>query len=287
MATKVFAVVGGTSGLGSHVVKGLATSSTKVFAAGRTLPASVSTNIQYDKVDVTSIRECISYADSIANDPLVKQHGLSGLVLTAGNMNFSLSRQETTEGVEKTFALNYLSKYAIINRLLPALQKSQDGRVVSVMAGGNGGGRVDADDLQMKNGYNCIKQAITTGVLIDMMTVHLASLHQEPDAPKFFHLFPGLMNTNNPTNANLPFYVTLPLKLVFPILAQNPAVIANDVLSLLRDEEYKPVSKSGLLLHPSLKVQKQYSQLDEVALRERVWKESSVLVEKALAASSG
>ncbi|KAJ3010869.1 UNVERIFIED_CONTAM: hypothetical protein HDU68_001927, partial [Siphonaria sp. JEL0065] len=263
---KVFAIVGGTSGLGASVAKRL---SAMVIAAGRTLPKQQTQNIEYAHVDVTSIRDCVALANRIATDPRVQQHGLSGLVLSAGNMNFSLNRLETDEGIEKTFALNYLSKFAIVNRLLPLLQKSGDGRVVSVLAGGNGGGKIDADDLQMKKGYNCIKQALNTGVLLDIMTVHLASLHQTPNSPKFFHVFPGLMNTNNPTNANLPFYVTAPLKLVLPLIAKDPAVIAKDVTKLLEAPEYEFVSKSGLLFHPGLKIQKQYSVLNDVALRER------------------
>ncbi|KAJ3071313.1 hypothetical protein HDU98_005514 [Podochytrium sp. JEL0797] len=275
---KTFLIVGGTSGLGASVVKSLGSSAT-VYVAGRTLPPSPPPNTIYTSLDVSSIKECLQFADHVAASDQVKEHGLAGIVLTAGNANFALSRRETKEGLESTFALNFLSKFAIINRLMPSLQRVNDSRVVSVMAGGNGG-HFDANDIQMKKGYNCIKQAVQTGVLIDLMTTHLASLHQAPSDPKFFHLFPGIMNTNNPTNANLPFYMTAPLKLLLPLVGRDPDVVAKEVVSLLTSDEYSGVEKSGLLLHPGLKPVKPYSILADKEVSNKVWNECLGLVEK-------
>ncbi|ORY43169.1 hypothetical protein BCR33DRAFT_717903 [Rhizoclosmatium globosum] len=276
-SNKVYCVVGGTSGLGASVVKALSGSGSTVFVGGRTLPSSSSTpssspstSITYKSLDVKSLKQSIAFADFVRTSKQVQENGLAGLVLTAGNFNFALSRSTTTEGIESTLALNALSKLAIINRLLPDLERVPDSRVVSVLAGGNGG-PFKPDDIQLKSNYNCVSQAIQTGVLVDLFTVHLASLNTSPSSPKFFHMFPGLMNTNNPTNANLPFYVTYPLKFVLPILGRSPDTVATEVVTLLQSEEWK--AKSGALVHPGLKTVKPYA---------KVWKECNDLIQEVI-----
>ncbi|KAJ3108595.1 hypothetical protein HK100_003417 [Physocladia obscura] len=302
MQPKVVCVVGGTSGLGAAVAKqlGATLKPVKVFIAGRTLPQNASPEstttltsprFEYARIDVTSMKQCIAFADAVAADPLVKEHGLSALVLSAGNLNFALSRHVTPEGLERTFALNYLSKFAIINRLMPALLRANSARIVSVLAGGNGG-YFDINDIQMQKGsYNCIKQATQTGVLVDLMTVQLSSLYSQPvptslslAPPRFYHFFPGIMNTNNPTNANLPWYITTPLKLILPLVGQNPDVVARTNILPLLETSYLDLSllSSGSLIHPGLKLAKHYDVLKDTSVRERLWEESKNLVDNIL-----
>ncbi|KAJ3193259.1 hypothetical protein HDU82_002878, partial [Entophlyctis luteolus] len=230
------------------------------------------------------MRECARLCDNIAADKRVAERGLHGLVLTAGNFNFALSRRVTDEGLEQTFALNYLSKFLIINRLLPSLKKAS-GSVVSVLAGGNGG-FFDKNDIQMSKNYNCVKQAIQTGVLVDLMTIHLASLYPEStEAPKFYHLFPGLMNTDNVRNANIPAFAAAPLKMfILPLVGRNPSAVAEeDVIPLLlgrsgeggaSGRRYYP---SGGLFHPGLKGVPAYKELVDAETRTRLPCSSSAL----------
>ncbi|KAJ3242426.1 hypothetical protein HDU81_003132 [Chytriomyces hyalinus] len=279
-AVKVYAVVGGTAGIGAAVSRALNGPHAHVIVAGRSAknPAHA--------LDVTSMRQCVRLAREIEADPHVAKHGLSGLVLSAGNLNLGLSRVETDEGVEKTFALNYLSKFALINHLLPSLERAKDARVVSIMAGGNGG-KFDVDDLQMAKGsYNCISQAIGTGAMIDSMTYHLASRNQTPTSPKFFHLFPGVVNTDNPKNAGFPSIIVSLMKIVMPLIARDPNTVAAEVIELLTSEKYTDVAtKSGLFLHPGLGVVPPYKSVLDVAQRERVWNESERILKEALAKS--
>ncbi|KAJ3346980.1 hypothetical protein HDU83_002534 [Entophlyctis luteolus] len=315
-------VVGGTGGLGAATVAALrgsavggASSSSSssssasvlpphshVFVAGRRVDAAaaalfnangktaqMSTEVSFHKLDVTSMQECARLCDNIAADKRVAERGLHGLVLTAGNFNFALSRRVTDEGLEQTFALNYLSKFLIINRLLPSLMKAS-GSVVSVLAGGNGG-FFDRNDIQMSKNYNCVKQAIQTGVLVDLMTIHLASLYPEStEAPKFYHLFPGLMNTDNVRNANIPAFAAAPLKMfILPLVGRNPSAVAEeDVIPLLlgrsgeggaSGRRYYP---SGGLFHPGLKGVPAYKELVDAETRTRVWEESHALAKAAL-----
>ncbi len=65
-------------------------------------------------------------------------------------------REETAEGLEKSFALLLLSPYLLVERLHPLLKKaaSQHGvaRVVNVLSGGMYAQKIHVDDLQSKKG---------------------------------------------------------------------------------------------------------------------------------------
>ncbi|KAI8607067.1 hypothetical protein BC830DRAFT_1159581 [Chytriomyces sp. MP71] len=283
---KVYAIVGGTSGIGGSVANLLWQSArfpreTKLLIAGRRIPPSDThgPNSHYTSLDVTSMKEVRAFAKSVSEDVDVRTHGLSGLVLSAGHLNLAWNRSETGEGIEATFALNYLSKACLVTELAPALSKASNARVVSVMAGGNGG-RFDASDLQMtRNAYNCIHQAVATGALIDIMTYHLAQLNQAPDGPRFYHLFPGIVNTNNPANAGMPAPLFSVLKLVMPLVARSPDTVAKEVLQILQDDAYADVKRSGQFLHPGLKVVKPYPKVLDEAVRGQVWQETLRILE--------
>ncbi|KAJ3376794.1 hypothetical protein HDU80_003748, partial [Chytriomyces hyalinus] len=88
-AIKVYALIGGTGGTGAAVSRALSHPHAQVTVAGRsaTIPAHA--------LDVTSMRQCTRLASEI--DPRMAKHGLSGLVLSVGNLNLGLSRVETDE----------------------------------------------------------------------------------------------------------------------------------------------------------------------------------------------
>lgn len=61
-------------------------------------------------------------------------------------------RQQTPEGLEKSFALLLLGPYILTERLQPLLAKSGDARVVNVSSGGMYSQKIHVDDLQSSRG---------------------------------------------------------------------------------------------------------------------------------------
>jgi NAD(P)-dependent dehydrogenase (short-subunit alcohol dehydrogenase family) len=61
-------------------------------------------------------------------------------------------RQQTPEGLEKSFALLLLGPYILTERLHPLLVKSESPRVVNVSSGGMYSQKIHVDDLQSQNG---------------------------------------------------------------------------------------------------------------------------------------
>jgi NAD(P)-dependent dehydrogenase (short-subunit alcohol dehydrogenase family) len=60
----------------------------------------------------------------------------------------------TADGLEHTFALNYLAPFLLTNLLLDRLTASAPARIVSVSSGAHTAGRLDFDDLQGERKYS-------------------------------------------------------------------------------------------------------------------------------------
>ncbi|KAJ3178890.1 hypothetical protein HK101_010086 [Irineochytrium annulatum] len=201
--------------------------------------------------------------------------GLDGLLMTAGNLNVG-PRRVTKEGIQMTFALNYLSKFVIARLLTPLLmataQPNGRARCVSILSAGNGT-TVDLNDIQVEKGFSFLKQALYDSTLVDMMTDDLARHHTTTDtSPRFIHAFPGMVNTDSVSNANFPWFITWPAKIALPLLASDPRVIAEEVVFMMTDDPW--VDQQGLgkaiLVHPGLRVVGRVKQLEDKAAVEKV-----------------
>ena len=97
------------------------------------------------------------------------QTGLHALILCAGGLNYG-PRRETEDGVEKTFAMNILSRFLLTHELQPLLAKAPQGRVINVLGAGNGSNDINLDDLELRNGFNFIRAASLHATINDLLT---------------------------------------------------------------------------------------------------------------------
>ncbi|KAJ1559324.1 hypothetical protein HK405_011081 [Cladochytrium tenue] len=198
--------------------------------------------------------------------------------MSAGHVNVG-SRKETREGLEMTFALNYLSKFVVTNRLLPSLRRASDARVVYVLAGGNGGA-LEPDDLQLSKSFSFVKAAGASGALVDVLTKRLADEHKASGSgPSFYHVFPGVVNTSNVYSMGLPRPVAFVASLAMGLLGRPVVQAADDVFRLASAAEFAASApekdEHGLFFHAGLaqpKLDAAYSaKLADDELTGRVW----------------
>ena len=57
-------------------------------------------------------------------------------------------REETNEGLEKTFALNHLNYFLLTKLLLDLIKKGKNPRIINVASGAHIGATLDFDNLQ-------------------------------------------------------------------------------------------------------------------------------------------
>jgi NAD(P)-dependent dehydrogenase (short-subunit alcohol dehydrogenase family) len=106
------------------------------------------------------------------------------------------SRKETSEGLERTFALNHLAPFLLTNLLRDRLS---GGRVVTTASDAHKGGRLDLDDLQSQKGYAAMRVYGTSKLCNILFTRELARRAPELHA-NCFH--PGVVRTGFGKNEN-------------------------------------------------------------------------------------
>lgn len=99
------------------------------------------------------------------------------------------SRQETSEGLERTLALNHLAPFLLTNLLLDRLA---GGRVVTTASDAHKSGRLDLDDLQSTRSYSGMRVYGTSKLCNVLFTRELARRHPELRATCFH---PGVVRT--------------------------------------------------------------------------------------------
>ncbi|MGH3821299.1 MAG: SDR family NAD(P)-dependent oxidoreductase [Pseudonocardiaceae bacterium] len=154
-------VTGATDGLGKAVATELARAGAAVLVHGRdddrgkaTL-AEITAVIGNDQLrwyradlaDLDQVRQLAAAvaADTPRLDALISNAGI-GTVYPAGG------RQDSADGIELRFAVNYLAGFLLIRLLLPTLRASAPARIVQVSSAGQS--PIDFDDVMLTRSYS-------------------------------------------------------------------------------------------------------------------------------------
>jgi len=218
---KTAVVVGGTSGIGRGIAMRLAQASASVTIVGRSASrgaeivgemeqaaaaaASKSSGKASGSDDSSSSSsspppsfrfvECNCFLlQSVADTAAaLLERPVDLLVLTQG-MATTQGFTPTAEGLDQKLALHVWSRAAFAKALLPALRKSADGRVLSVLSAGiHAAAPAWRADPELKHGYGIKAAADTAGFYNDIM---VDSLAQAAPEVTFAHAAPGFVNTN-------------------------------------------------------------------------------------------
>jgi NAD(P)-dependent dehydrogenase (short-subunit alcohol dehydrogenase family) len=163
---KTYLITGGTSGVGKAIATGIAKKGAKVVIVGRNESnADIALKEIFDKTgnkDISFLRADLSLIKSVSQlcEKVKLQHAqLNGLVNAAGGLFFD--KEVTSEGIDQSFAVNYLSHFALSTGLLELLKKTEDSRIVTV--GGNPlfmkNPKLNLNDLQLSKSYGGLKAA--------------------------------------------------------------------------------------------------------------------------------
>ena len=151
-------ITGGTSGLGFYTALKLAedhrnkilligsNSSKGVQAAIKIVSITKNNNISYLEADLSSFRQISLLAKNLMSEKF------DILINNAGALYFK--RVESIDKIEKTFALNHLSYFALTNLLLKNKNIKAGGRIINVASGAHKGIDIDFEDLEAQKNYN-------------------------------------------------------------------------------------------------------------------------------------
>jgi len=166
-------ITGATDGLGRYVVGELLKSGERVIAHGRNearLAELSELGAETLRADLSELRQ----VDKLADEILARYDRLDVLVNNAGigtGSDFS-RREESPDGVELRFAVNYLAGYHLTRRLLPLLRASAPAKVVNVASAGQAA--IDFADPMLTRSYEGMRAYGQSKLAQIMFTVDLA-----------------------------------------------------------------------------------------------------------------
>lgn len=157
MNGKICLVTGATNGIGKAAAQALAQMGATVVIVGRNPAkcAAVVSEIKQisgnNKVEaLVADLSIMAEVQQVAEQFKAKYQKLHVLVNNAGAA-FG-KREVTSEGFEKTFALNHLNYFLLTGLLLDTLKASAPARIVNVSSDAHKGAHLDFDDLQLEKG---------------------------------------------------------------------------------------------------------------------------------------
>ncbi|TFH27854.1 MAG: SDR family NAD(P)-dependent oxidoreductase [Promethearchaeota archaeon] len=152
---KICMITGGTDGIGKEVALQIAHLGHRVIIVARNydkgkkieaefnqLPNTLNNTVEFLQADLSLMSE----NRHVAAEFYTKYPRLDLLINNAGV--FSPVRRETTEGLELSFALNYLSPFLLTNLLLPALTVSSGARIINIASVDHKLAKIRFKDLQ-------------------------------------------------------------------------------------------------------------------------------------------
>jgi NAD(P)-dependent dehydrogenase (short-subunit alcohol dehydrogenase family) len=293
---RIALVTGGTDGIGKAIARVLAqegigivvvgSNAEKGAAAVRELrQTSGNADIEFLGADLS----LISNVDVLASEVSKRWPRLHYLVLCAGIVRGQYTL--TSEGIETNFAINYLSRFALTERLLANLAAQgladQAARIL-VISGAAQDGKIQYDDVNLTGQFGVVRALSQFCEANDVFALELArrmtaAMPSQNVAVTVLKV--GAVRTK--IRAQFPTWMKLLVPLVIdPFLSQTPAQIAASARHLLLDPKFEGVSGALFRHIKQFKALKAGPRTSDPAEGRRLWALSEQLAAQARAASA-
>jgi NAD(P)-dependent dehydrogenase (short-subunit alcohol dehydrogenase family) len=280
-ALRVALVTGGTDGIGRAVALELARRGDRVLFVGRDVERGEEVERRliglHPEAEHKFLRADLSLlSDTARLAKMIFQvtHRLDAIVCCAGIL--STIPQQTSEGLERNFVLNYLSRYLLARKVAPLIAKAQSGRMVFVANAGKYDDTLDFNDLQLQYGKPGLYVAGRTQFANDLMVIELAERLKQTSIDVSC-VFPGITDTNVFRNSRglspLVRAITPRLQRWF---ALRPEVAAITPSYLARDPRAR--GTSGRFFGPHMKPRAVPARAYNEERRRMLWDASDALV---------
>ena len=236
-------ITGGTSGLGYRTASVLAQENkNKILLIGSNdkkgkqallnlIHETKNKNLKFMQADLSSIKDIKLLAKKLINEKL------DILINNAGALYYS--RNESVDKIEKTFALNHLSYFALTNLLLKYKVIKNGGRIINVASGAHRGVDIDFNNLEMSNNYNgwiCYKKSKLCNILF---TKKLSDLISKKNITVNC-LHPGFVKTE--FGKNNRGIVGLVIKFLMNFFAITVEEGAKTIIHLVNNQDLKDIT---------------------------------------------
>ena len=173
---RTIVITGATDGLGKGLAQELAPSGGRLILHGRDeekgealleeLGRNAAGELDFRLAHFKSLDEVRELADS-----LLEEERIDVLVNNAG-IGTAGPREESDDGHELTFQVNYLAPFLLTRRLLPLIERSAPTRIVNVSSAGQA--PIDFDDVMLESSYSGVQAYCQSKLALVMFSFDLA-----------------------------------------------------------------------------------------------------------------
>jgi len=179
MQGKTIVITGATSGIGQVAAEKLAAMGARIVLVARD-KARADATLGRLRAVAPGLSHAVHFADlllmaevrRVAAEIAAAEPRIDVLINNAGAI--FARRQETAEGLERTFALNHMSYFVMAAGLRERLAATPNSRIVNVASGAHRRGHLDFADLQRKKSYRPFEVYGTTKLCNILFTRELA-----------------------------------------------------------------------------------------------------------------
>jgi NAD(P)-dependent dehydrogenase (short-subunit alcohol dehydrogenase family) len=279
MSGKVCLVTGCSSGIGKVTATELAKMGASVVmvcrdrSRGEAVQAEIRAATPDAAVDLI-IADLSSMAEvrRVAHEFMQHHSSLHVLINNAGGIN--ARRQVTADGLEYTFATNYLSTFLLTSLLLDTLKASAPARIINVSSVAHTRGSIDFADLQGARRYSFPK-AYGQSKLAQVLFTYALAERLQGTGVTVNALHPGAVASNfNNGMSGLPRLIGAAIYAVIGISAEKGAQTS---LYLATSPEVAEVSGKYFV---DCKERRSSQRSYDMALRQRLWQVSEELIQQ-------
>jgi len=217
---KVILVTGATNGIGAATARQLYALGGRVILHGRNpvlLESAISSILKetpgspgwldFLAADFTVMQQVYAMAEAFKQ----RYDRLDVLINNAGAVY--LRRQETPDGLEKTFAVNHLAPFLLTRQLMDILKASSPARVIVVSSAAHFEAALDFNDLQLKKKYRALTAYANSKLCNILFAYELARrFRRMPDIEVVSNaVHPGLVASGFAKNNGAVFRLGVPV----------------------------------------------------------------------------
>lgn len=195
-------ITGGTQGMGKALAIHFLSNGNRVIVVGNSqakgdsfIHETNNQNLIFIQANLSLVKENERLIDKIKEN----YDTLDILVLCAQSQAVTNKYKQTAEGFEFIFGLYYLSCYVLSYGLKDLLNKSENPVILNVCGTGTSNGKINWDDLQLKNNYGSLKAIMQGNRLHDLAGI--AFDQNNNTKVKYILYNPGIVRTKGATEA--------------------------------------------------------------------------------------
>jgi len=168
------------------------------------------------KLDASSIKDTDRFLKEVKK-LLYSKGGVNYIFQSQGILN--TKQEDTEEGLDRAFVINCFSKWMITHKLIPLLKES-----CVYICNPRTQGELDFTDMEVKKHRTMFAPGERDGIYIDALALEFQK--QYPSL-RFYHLTPGIVDTNIAKNSGMGVIISGFVKLFAP-LVRSPLVYADN-----------------------------------------------------------